>query len=222
MVATLEPVNATIRSITVPGVLLQGDRIDLILETDPPGIVSRGGKLEITAKGLSTQTAGTMVDSADAGAGSSASIVRLIAAVDAAPGVYAVAIKLVPPGGARPPAVENASVIVRALRSVRPRDDRIELAKGKAARIAVGIVREPGFNGPVEIKLDLPEGVSAMGRTTIAANNSAAEFPLMVADDFATAAEVKITAVARMPRGPVRVESAIRPKLVPSISEKKD
>ena len=148
-----------IRSITVPGILLQGGRIDMALDLEPANALSRGTKLEVlvSGTGLSSET---VVDDASM-PNKKGVVARVVASVDAAPGVRDVTLKLTPPSGEV--IVQTASLIVHTPIELRPRENHITVTPGEPVVIGVGVIREPGFDGEVQVRLGLPEGMGGDG-----------------------------------------------------------
>src|SRR5205823_13329947 len=86
-----------------------------------------------------------------------ATIVRVLAAVDAEPGVKTVKIQMIPAGNT--PIVREVAVVVRPPMTVRAHPGPVVLAPGGSATFWVGVWREPGFDGPVELQFEgLPQG----------------------------------------------------------------
>jgi hypothetical protein len=204
----------TLKAITVPGPLLQGSRIDLALVLDPPKFDPAQLEIEAEAmgKGLGTQA---LVGEAAGAANEGAAMVKVLAAVDAEPGNKVVRVALKPKG--KPPMSRDVEVVVRPPFALRMPAEPVLLEPGSAVTFRVGIERETGFAGPVELRFDrLPAGVKAEGRLTLKPGEESLEIKLQMgksATPLSEAVAFGITGVARMPRGPVRVKSEVRPML---------
>ena len=210
------PPVVAFQSITVPGVLLQGDRIDLTLGVDPPTIFARKVKLEATVSGPGV-AAQTSIDPETGHA--VPQVVRIIATPNAAPGVRDVAVTITPEGGT--PQLGTASVIIRP--PIRFYTDKtVAVGADQPGILRVSIHREPGFEGPVELRIDPPRSVRVVGRPVIPAGATVAEVGLEPTTIPDQGREIRVAGIARMPRGPVRVESALRPMLVNLSAEKND
>ncbi len=206
------------RGVTVQGVLLQGGRLDLGLDLQPSVRASKEAIVEAKVVDMgSGLTVQSLLNEAGASSEEPVGIVRVLAAVDAKPGVHSVSIRAKFKDGQT---IEHtASVIVRPPISVNVRAGTVELIKGKRTNLWVGVVREEGFDGPVEFKLELPKGVRMTGRAMIPDGETGVNLSLIALDDLRGAFSVRVTGVARMPRGPVRVDSAIRPMIVSRTAE---
>jgi hypothetical protein len=215
----------TLAGVTVPGVLLQGNRIDLALNFDPgkpdPGTFQL--EAEAMGKGLATQTlvpeaGATSADDATA----SGAVVKVLASVDAEVGVRNVKIRFLPNGA--PPSERTIAVVVRPPITVRARSDSIQLTPGGNATVWVGVQREWGFFGPVDLIVEgLPPGISSEGKLTISSEQDGMEVKLVMAGDampVTAPVALGIIGKARMPRGPVRVKSQIQPMLTARPAEK--
>lgn len=204
--------NIAIREWTVPGALLQGGQLDL--ESGIAGSLSAQSDCNIVAKVSGDGVAAEVV--LPGGGGNP--IVRLTAAVDAAPGARTVGVTLYLRG--KDVGSNSASVIVRPPVAIRARDQPIVLGREKAATLWVEVTREPGFVGPVDLNLDLPKGMRVAGKSMVPADQPGMavrlEGELVGNKPFA----LRVAGVAQMPRGPVRAESAIQPMIVSGIAEK--
>jgi hypothetical protein len=154
-----------------------------------------------------------------------AALVRLIADTDAAPGVRTDEGELTPVGGE--PIRLPASVIVRPPVSLRVRESALAIAPGQPAALFVAVQREAGVDEkePVTLSLDLPKGVKVADPNSlkVPADKPGAEIRLELEGGEAgpeSPVAVAVTAKIRMPRGPVRVESANRPMLSRAAAEK--
>jgi hypothetical protein len=215
--------SVVLMGITVPGVLLQGARLDLALDIQPPDARADRFQLqaEVEGPGLVADTAIGGSAAASANAPEIKPIMRVVAAVDAEPGVRPVRLRFEPTGS--PAVVREVAVIVRPPIRVHSRPDPIALSPGASARIVVGIGREPGYDGPVELRVEgLPEGVRVSGRSVVPKGEAVGTVRLVrdaTAPPIAREVAVRVVGVARMPRGPVSVDSAIRPMVRETLSE---
>ena len=110
---------------------------------------------------------------------------------------------------------ESAEGLVRRLTRIAP---------GGAATLRVAFERASDSVGPLRFQVEgLPEGVAvAGGDTSIQAQDRSAEIRLEMAADappIGEAVPLRVAAMARMPRGMVRVDSPIRPMLVTAPAE---
>jgi hypothetical protein len=213
------PARLILKDVKVPGVLFQGDRIDLALQFDPPHPSAGSYKVEamVPGRGLSVQAMPPTAAQADA----PGAVVRVTATADVAPGTRELTITVTPSGG--DPIVRNVPLAIRPPITIRPRPESIALAPGGTAKLWVGVEREPGFKGEVELRINPPRGVRAVGPIPrIKPGQDGCEVTLAMADAPGTPAgpaEVRITGVVRL-RTSVRVESAIRPMIMSPAAEK--
>jgi hypothetical protein len=116
------------------------------------------------------------------------------------------------------------TVEVKAPIEVKSPAEAIFLNPGDTAKVAVEIVREKGFDGEVEVKLEgLPRGVKAGKGITLATGMTKAEVKLEMNADakpLAKPSEVRVVGMARMPRGNVSIDSKIRPMIQPRPADK--
>ena len=205
------PVALRFKEIKVPGALLQGSRIELSVQLDPPrrDFAAIKVEVELGGKGLASQVV------PPAPAGPSAAVVRILAAVDALPGNREVTIRVQAPGGE--PISQTITLVVRPPIAVRPRELAVAIQPGGTAKLWVAVERTSPFSGPVDLRIsDLPPGVTLTGPSSLKADEEGRELTLSMAADAAMPAgptALKITGTARMPRGPVRVEAETRPSL---------
>jgi hypothetical protein len=204
--------NIVMGAWTVTGAVLQGGRLDLVSGITASAAALRDSNIvaKVSGDGVTAQ-----VVLPEDGAGP---IIRLTAGVDAAPGARTVGVTLFFRG--EETGSNSATIIVRPPIEVRARDERIVMAKGKPSALWVGVTREAGFDGPVDLKVDLPPGVRVVGKTTVPADQAGMELLLEGEMAGTEPFAVRVTGVARMPRGPVRIESAIRPMIVSRSAEK--
>ncbi|MDR3636814.1 MAG: PPC domain-containing protein [Isosphaeraceae bacterium] len=205
------PAQATLRGIIVPGALLQGGWIDLILEMDPPNarLQSMDVKAEAVGRGLAVvESSGSAVQDAEGRPS-----LRVQAAVDAEPGVRTVKVRFRPARGE--PVEHEVAIIVRAPVRVTARSGPVPLPAGGTAAVWVSVEREAGYSGPVELRVaDLPQGVRMAGRVVIPPEETGAMVRLVRAKSakpLAHPVALRVMGVARMPKGPVSVDSSIRP-----------
>lgn len=205
--------QVALRGITVPGALLQGGWVDLALELEPAGV--RLDRFEVKAEAVGPGVAvavsgGTVAQEVDG-----VVAVRVQAAADAAPGVRAVKVRFRPKDG---DVVEyEVAVIVRPPVRVTARSEALALPPGGSASLWVGVEREGAYSGPVELRVTgLPQGVKMAGRVVIPPEETGAMVRLVRASSakpWAQPVAVRVQGVARTPKGPVAVDSAIRPML---------
>ena len=209
--------SLSLGELTVPGVLLQGGQIDLELAfSDGSSGVPDG---VLTAKAEGKGLTALVVEPEDGGKPNSR-IVRLTAAADAVPGVHSVTVQSPAPEGVKPSL--TASVIVRPPIAIRARNEPIILSKDHAATVWVNVTREPGFEGAVDLEFTLPKGVRLAGKATVPAGSSGLNFVLEGESVENRPFALRVAGVARMPQGPVRVDSAIQPMIVSRTAEKKE
>ena len=205
------PVAVKLKEIAVSGPLLQGGRLDLAVQLETPRRDFAAFKVEVETggKGLASQVVPPAPD------GPPATVVRILAAVDAVPGNREVTIRVQGAGGE--PVSRTIAVVVRPPIVVRPRELAVSIQPGGTAKLWVGVERIGGFAGPVDLRVgDLPPGVRVVGPSGVKADEEGRELTLSMAADAAmpaAPAPLKITGTARMPRGPVRVEAEIRPSI---------
>ena len=218
------PSPPTLRALTVPGPLLQGDSIDLAL--DFSGIVSSddGSTVEARAEGvgLSTNTviaSGTSRPDDDPGPDV---VVHVLASVKAELGPHQVRVAYTPLGGVK--VEREATVEVRAPIEVRPGAASLFIGPGEQANLPVEVVREKGFDGEVDLKLEgLPRGVKALRVPTMGSGIAKAEIRLEMGADarpLEAPKAVRVVGVARMPRGNVAVVSKQGPMIGPRAADK--
>jgi hypothetical protein len=218
------PLPPTLRSVGVPGPLLQGDRIDLVLDFSIPVAAADGSSVEARAEGvgLSTQT----VISSGVAAVDDEPVpdvtIHVLASIKAQLGPHVVKVAYTPPTGKT--VKREVTVEVKAPIEVKALAESIFLNPGDNATLPVEIAREKGFEGEVELKLEgLPRGVKAGKTITLAGGMAKAEIRLEMNADakpLAKPAELRVVGMARMPRGNVAVDSKIRPMIRPRASEK--
>lgn len=198
------------RDLVIPGVLLQGGVLDIdpAITGEPVPVAA----LQISAK---LEGAGT-ISRVIPGTGASPRLVHLEAAPDCLPGVRTLSVEST---SADTMITRTASVIIRPPFSIRARDEPITLTDGKASEFWVELVREDGFAGPVELAIELPEGLKVAGSTTIEPGQTGMAVRLEGKIPVNGPLEVRVAGVARMPQGRVRVESTIRPRIAGVTSE---
>jgi hypothetical protein len=202
--------------VRVPGILLQGDRLDLGLDFDASPLGDPGFTFEANAKGvgLATNTVissgSTLPDSEEA---TPEVLVRVLASAKAVPGVYPVEIVHSMTGGK--PQHRQVVVIVRPPVEILNRSEPITIKPGGTAEFWVGLRREIGAEtAEVDLKLEgLPRGVKMKGTATARANEYETLVTLEMSPNarpVAKSTAVKVVAVVQMPRGNVSVESRNR------------
>ena len=123
------------------------------------------------------------------------------------------------------PITREVAVIVRPPVEVLTRREPIALKPGGMRSIWVGLRRELAAAVEVELKIEgLPSGVKLKRPVTLVGNETEAKLEIEMesgSKPLTGAVEVRIVAVARMPRGSVSVESRNRPMLVSESAEEK-
>jgi hypothetical protein len=218
------PAPPTLRKVSVPGPLLQGDQVDLTLDFSTSVTADDGSTIEARAEGvgLSTSTVISAGSSLTEEEAASDVTIHVLASIKAQLGPHVVKVAYTPAG--RPTVEREVTVEVKAPIEVRPLAESIFLQPGDSATLMVEIRREPGFDGEVEMKLEeLPRGVRAGKGTTLVEGMTKAELRLEMNADarpLAKAVEVRVVGMARMPRGNVAVDSKIRPMIRPRPADK--
>lgn len=196
--------------VTVPGVLLQGGRIELALGIDPPNAPAKSYKIQAHSGGRGLTVTGPMPASSDSA--ESNMVLRVQAAVDAPQGVSPLEITFKPEG--KEPSRVEVPLIVRPPIRVSVRPEPIVLEPNGTAELWVGVEREPGYSGPVELRVtELPDGVRAPGRFVVRAGENGGVVRLVRGKQAKRIVQVaaRVSGVVRMPQGAVSVDSAIRP-----------
>jgi hypothetical protein len=210
------PKEPSLVDVRVPGILLQGDRIDLGLDFDASPLGDPGFTFEARAQGVGLAT-NTVISSGttlpDSEEATPEVLVRVLASAKAVPGVYPIEIVHTMTGGK--PQRREVVVIVRPPVEVLNRSEPIAIRPGGTAELWVGLRREIGAEtAEVDVKLEgLPRGVKMKGTTTIRAGESEALVTLEMSPNarpIAKPTAVKVVAVVQMPRGNVTVESGNR------------
>jgi hypothetical protein len=210
------PKEPSLVDVRVPGILLQGDRIDLGLDFDASPLGDPGFTFEAKAQGVGLAT-NTVISSGstlpDSDEATPEVLVRVLASAKAVPGVYPIEIVHTMTGGK--PQRREVVVIVRPPVEVLNRSEPIAIRPGGTAELWVGLRREIGAEtAEVDVKLEgLPRGVKMKGTTTIRAGESEALVTLEMSPNarpIAKPTAVKVVAVVQMPRGNVTVESGNR------------
>jgi hypothetical protein len=211
------PAPPRLRSLSVPGALLQGDQLDLKLDFDGTVTADDGSVVEARAEGfgLATNTiisAGTTMTDDEPG---SSVTIHVLASIKAELGLHRVKVSYTPEGGSA--SVKEVTVEVKAPIEVRPAAETIFLRPGDQATFKVDVKRQPGFEGEVEIKLEgLPRGVKAPRSIELGSGVSTVEIRLEMnpeARPIAKPTALRVVGMARMPRGNVSVESKIQPMI---------
>jgi hypothetical protein len=211
--------------VRVPGILLQGDRIDLGLDFDISPLSDPGFTFDAKAQGVGLAT-NTVISSGstlpDSDEAPPEVLVRVLASAKAVPGVYPIEIVHTMSGGK--PQRREVVVIVRPPVEVLNRSEPIAIKPGGTAELWVGLRREIGAEtAEVEVKLEgLPRGVKVKGTATIPANQSETLVTLEMSANARPVAKptaVKVLAVVEMPRGNVTVESRNRAMIAAAPAE---
>ena len=211
------PAPPTLRNVNVPGPLLQGDRLDLALDFSNTVTADDGSTIEALAEGVGLATNTVISAGTSLAEDESASdvTVHVLSSIKAQLGPHVVKVEYTPAGG--PKTVREVVVEVKAPIEVRPAADAIFLKPGDNATFKVEIVREAGFDGEVELKLEgLPRGVKSPKGMTLGPGAKTAEVRLEMipeARPIARPTELRVVGLARMPRGNVPVDSKIRPMI---------
>ena len=217
--ASASQAPVVLNGIEVPGVLLQGGWVNLRLDVDPPN--ARADQFEVKAepvgKGLAVaETSGSASESDEGGV-----FLRIFAAVDAAPGVGTVKIRFRPTKGEE--SVRDVAIVIRAPIRVSAQRVPVILQAGGSAELWVSVQREEGYSGPVELKVaGLPQGVKVAGRVVVPAEENGGTLRLVrskTTKPFEGPFALRVMGVARMPKGPVSVDSAIRPMVAERLAE---
>jgi hypothetical protein len=218
------PQESRLVLVNAPGVLLQGDRIELGLRFNQSPLPDPGFKFEAKARGpgLATNTviaSAALTDSDEERPGDV--LVRVLAAANAVPGVHPVLISYAMTGGRTQTA--EAVVIVRPPASLVNRAETIALKPGGSAGLWVGVCREVGCLEEVEVHVKgLPQGVTLAGPLTLKEGETEGVLRLEMAPTalpLTSATAVRVVASVRMPRGVVAIESRNRPMIVAGSAE---
>jgi hypothetical protein len=218
------PAPPTLKKVSVPGPLLQGDQLDLTLDFSSVVTADDGSTIEARAEGvgLATNTvisAGTSFTDDDSSSGAT---IHVLASIKAQLGIHKVKVTYAPPGGS--PVVREVDVEVKSPIEVRPSAESIFLKPGDGATFKVEIRRETGFEGEVELKLEgLPRGVKLAKGITFNSGVTAAEARLEMNSDakpIDKPVRLRVIGMARMPRGNVSVDSKIRPMIQARAADK--
>ncbi len=220
------PEEPRLIGVRLPGVLLQGDRVELGLDFDQSPLFDPGFKFEARAQGvgLATNTviasAPSMPDSDEESPGDVR--VRVLASAKAVPGVYPVAISYAMSGSKTH--ASDVVVIVRAPVEVLTRAEMIVLKPGGSAELWVALRREVGCLEEVELKVEgLPRGVKLAEPVTLNEGGSEGLLRLEMAASARPSAkptEVRVVATVRMPRGTVTIEAKNRPMIAMQSAER--
>jgi hypothetical protein len=206
--------------------LLQGDRLDLglVFEPSPAGDPEFDFEVDLDESGAEAGLAGQAViteGGSDSENDATLQIARILSSPATPPGVYPVRISARFAGGRTIEA--RANVVVRRPLEPLVRAETLRIAPGGSAVLRVGVLREPGCIGEVEIRVgDLPAGVSISSPTTLSEGESEILLRLEMAKnapEIATERELSVVAVARMPRGAVATETVNRPRIVSAPAE---
>jgi hypothetical protein len=219
---TRYPIRVT--SVTVPGVLLQGGRMDIKvgLSQFPPKSLAFRLDAKMLVTGVRADASTSLGTPLGTRPGDSEAVIRVSADVDAPTGVHTMEIAVRTALGDHE--VRTATVLVRPPFSIRQRVGGIEFSAERRASFWVGVERELGFDGPVEVELEgLPPNLKAVGTPRIASRTDGCDVVVERSDEGPKnldPATLTIVGVARMPKGWVRVNSAIRPMVLSASAEK--
>jgi hypothetical protein len=218
------PAPPRLREVTVPGVLLQGDQLDLKLDFDGTVTADDGSVVEAVAEGFGLAT-NTVISSGTTQVDDEPVpnvTIHVLASIKAQLGRHRVKVSYTPAGGPR--STKEVMVEVKAPIEVRPAPGTIFLKPGDQANFQVEVKREEGFQGEVELKLEgLPRGVKPPKLIELASGVSMIDVRLEMnaeAKPIAKPTELRVVGMARMPRGNVSVESQIRPMIEPRLADK--
>ena len=149
-------VPVAFREAVVPGVLLQGEHLDIPLLLEPPIPPASSFELAATAQAHGV-VAQTLVTENPPAAATTPAHIRVIAKPDAPIGLVPVEVRF------KSGAVEitrHLTVVVRAPARLATNANPIRFdAKSGLASVCVGVEREPGYRGPVSLQLKTPAGV---------------------------------------------------------------
>ena len=221
------PEEPRLREVRVPGILLQGDRIELGLDFDQTPLPDPGFQFEAKALGvgLATNTviaSGTSMADSDEEEAQGDVRVRVLASAKAVPGVYPVTISYTMTGGKAQ--TTDLVVIVRAPVEVLTRAETIAMKPGGSAEVWVGLRREVGCLEEVELKVEgLPRGVKLAEPLTLKEGESEGVLRLEMepaARPIPKTTAVRVVATVRMPRGSVALESRNRPMIAAAPAER--
>lgn len=217
-----KPLPIALKGVNNPGVLLQGDRLDLALELDPPAPpLSRYAlETETDAPGLTLQTLVNepLPSRSATDPEEPAALVRVLADVKAPAGEREITIRLRSFG--QEPIQRVEKIQVRPPIALKPREETLTIRPGEPATLHVAVHREEGVSRreAVQIALGLPEGVQVADPSTLrlSADQETAAIPLTLEPGAVPPQQpiaITITGTIRMPRGRVGVDSAVRPML---------
>jgi hypothetical protein len=217
------PVVVALKDLSNPPPLLLGSEVELKVTFDPPFPPAELFQLDAEAKGKGLVTQTVIPDTESLDDEEMDTIIRIIASPKAETGKKPLFVTLNPKGGK--PKVRELSLDVRAPFRLGVPAAPIVLAPGASATFHVDLTRESGFNGPVEVKLtDLPKGARVVAAALeIGTGEQGCDVRLEM---DAQAAPVrapqafKVSGLARMPRGQVQLDSAIRPMVISNLAEK--
>ncbi|HWE39725.1 MAG TPA: hypothetical protein VG406_24460 [Isosphaeraceae bacterium] len=229
------PLNFALEDLTVPGPLLQGGQLDLALTMRPARLKANDVRIDAEAagNGLLAQVQNPAPGSYGSGRLATARVlgllpprtlatVRITAAVDAEPGVRLAKVRIAPYG--EEVVNREVALVVRPPIEVHVAPGPIALTPGGQAKVFVAVRREPGFAGPIDLRAErLPEGVKLVGNPRLTPGQDGMELTFEMAAGARAPAQsqaISVVGIARMPRGPVRVESPIRPMFAAAPADK--
>jgi hypothetical protein len=217
------PVVVALKDLSKPPPLLLGSEVELTVTLDPPDPPLDLFQLDAQAKGKGLVTQTVIVDADSLDDEETHTVIRVLASPKAETGPKPLLVTLDPKGGKR--AVRELTLDVRAPFQVTVPAAPIVLVPGGTAVCHVDLKREVGFDGPVELKVtDLPKGARVTAPALeIAAGEKGCDVRLALdaqAEPLRAPLAFKVSGLARMPRGLVQVDSAIRPMVISNLAEK--
>jgi hypothetical protein len=199
---------ALLSEVTVPGILLQGGRLDLALRFDPADAVPPDWEATVEGAGVRLEPAGS-------------DRIRLAAAVDAPAGWATVCLQLKPPDG--PPWERRIPVLVRPPFTLRAAPGPLRIRPGSATVLGVSVERQPGFEGPVQLRIEgLPKEIRLRGKPVLPGDRSSAALVLTqppTSEELAVPVRLGIVGTANLPGGTVEATAPVRPMLGPASAE---
>jgi hypothetical protein len=210
-----KPVRLELKGVKVPGPLFPGDRLDLALELDPPKPPADAVQIEVDAGGRGLSAQAFPAAPPGSAPGTPSNVVRLTASPGLAMGSREVVIKIQPLGGDT--IVKTVTVDVKAPIRVEAKSESIRIADGGKATLWVVVRREEGYTGRVDLAVNgLPPGVRVLNAQPLKPDETEAKITLARAKDTPLREPValRVTGMARVLRGTVRVDCAVKPMLM--------
>ncbi len=217
--------EVSIAGVHVPGVLLQGADVQLLIAVDPrkPSRSERfllevetESALQLLAQPIVSES---LVKTEAFGELGVHGVVQLAAAATSPVGVHPIKIRVIPERSGKPTET-TASIIIHSPGRLRvlEADKPIALTRGLGSSIRVMVEREHGIATTVDVRAEnLPAGVRMVGKSVISANQTTTEVKLERLASGAplpAASNVRIVGVARMARGPVELKAVNQPRFV--------